>query len=224
MDTTPIQLTTWNVQKGLQFGWEKQLKKALDASSLCLLQEMPYHSRHLELFQQQEFHFAPGAKAPRVQTGVLTAAHTNALKQRTLKHPEPWIRYPKATLITEYPLSQSGLTLWVANIHGINFTIGTRAFAQQLHDIAAALKSHSGPMIIAGDFNSWNPKRNKAITQALFHLGLHEVSFDPHHLKKVFGHPLDRVFYRGLSLQHHTVIPVTCSDHNMLQAQFLVST
>ena len=48
----------------------------------------------------------------------------------------------------------------MANLHAINFALGTDAYRAQLDAIATELSHHRGPIVVAGDFNTWNDERD----------------------------------------------------------------
>lgn len=78
----------------------------------------------------------------------------------------------------------------VVNSHIINF-VSLQKFWVHLHQVFDSLKSHVGPILLAGDFNTWHNKR----------------------LRHLFKH-LDHVYCRGLVVldaQVHTNI--NSSDH-----------
>ena len=51
-------------------------------------------------------------------------------------------------------------------------------------------------------------------------LKLASADFKTDLARKVFGHTVDRVYYRGLTLEEALVIEVTSSDHNPLLVRF----
>ena len=65
--------------------------------------------------------------------GVLTATRVAAGTACTLRAYEPLILIPKAALITHYRLAGRAETLAVANLHAINFALGTDAFRHIHH-------------------------------------------------------------------------------------------
>ncbi|TOE88347.1 endonuclease/exonuclease/phosphatase family protein, partial [Vibrio parahaemolyticus] len=87
-------------------------------------------------------------------------------------------------------------SLAVINVHAINFTVGTEEYTSQLSALETLLKQHSGPIVFAGDFNSWSEYRITAMKQALREANLREVQFSPDHRTQfITGLPLDHVFY-----------------------------
>ncbi len=219
-----IDVLSWNIYKGKKPGWDDDLTKLLSPSTVGLLQEASLPSIASFLRSQgYPWHFAPGYKSGKTQTGVLTTSAVEAYRKCTFTHKEPWLKTPKAALITYYKLEEKDVTLLVANVHGINFTFGVAAYTQQLRDLASIIKLHRGPVILGGDMNSWSAKRNDVIEQLLIELNLSEVRFISNWRKAFFGHPLDRIFYRGLELVNLDVYRLGSSDHNPITVTFRLS-
>jgi len=112
--------------------------------------------------------------------------------------PEPLGGLPTTVLITRYPLAGSDEYLVVANIHMVNFTIDLADYRAQLEKAVDVLSQHRGPLIISGDFNSWNTARRKILADITQELGVREVVFDTDHRKTFMGQRLDYIFYRKL--------------------------
>ncbi|MDF5512591.1 endonuclease/exonuclease/phosphatase family protein, partial [Vibrio parahaemolyticus] len=129
----------------------------------------------------------------------------------------------KSALYSEYPLS-NGSTLAVANIHAVNFTLGVQAYQQQIDVLVNALTKHQGPVILAGDFNSWNEARWSTLRDIVEKLALQEVVFQPDlRTRFITGRVLDHVFYRGLTLEKAKAPTTDASDHNPLLLGFKIS-
>ena len=82
-----------------------------------------------------------------VETGVLTIAQTPHLVHCQLLATEPWLRTPKATSVTLYPLADSDDTLLTVNLHAVNFSFGVKAYQGQLDKAAELIRGHEGPVI-----------------------------------------------------------------------------
>ena len=195
------------------FGQGQQLSHDLDPSLVDL-----------------SWHFAPNVvDADRNHAfGVLTAAHAYNLSYCMIhsEHREPLLATPKVALIAEYPLAGTESTLLTINIHGINF-VRSHKFAVQLRQIEAAIVHHLGPIIFAGDFNTWRPERMALLEASMARLGLSRVDFEEacdRQLKRFLKFdPLDHVFYRGLVLlpQETQVIGTAeSSDHKPMVVTF----
>jgi endonuclease/exonuclease/phosphatase (EEP) superfamily protein YafD len=102
----------------------------------------------------------------------------------------------------------------------INFAPHVSAFENQVRQMTEILVAHQGPMILAGDFNSWSEERVAIIENMTAGLQLKSADFKTDTARKVFGYTIDRVYYRGLTLEEARVVEVTSSDHNPLLLRF----
>jgi endonuclease/exonuclease/phosphatase (EEP) superfamily protein YafD len=121
-------------------------------------------------------------------------------------------------VITWFPLRDRSETLAVANVHSINFSLSLGAYRAQLTALADALAHHEGPIILAGDLNTWTDERAKAVRDVATRLGLTEVPFAVGLRSAFLGHELDRIFTRELALVASAATGVTSSDHNPVAA------
>lgn len=64
--------------------------------------------------------------------------------------------------MTVYPLPDTRL-LMVVNIHAVNFSLGVDVYSKQLLPIGDQIAHHSGPVIMAGDFNARSRRRMNAL-------------------------------------------------------------
>ena len=117
------------------------------------------------------------------------------------------------------PLPDARL-LMVVNIHAVNFSLGVDVYSKQLLPIGDQIAHHSGPVIMAGDFNAWSRPRMNALYRFAREMSLREVRFSDDQRRRAFGRPLDFVFYRGLSVHDASVLVTRASDHNPLLVEF----
>ena len=110
------------------------------------------------------------------------------------------------------PLS-NGQALLLVNVHLINFEINPTAYEAQLRTLMQLVSQHQGPLVLSGDFNSWNGYRAQIIRKVINEFGLEEVSFAQDHRLRFLGNPLDHVFVRGLNVLNATTEPTESSDH-----------
>ncbi|GHY80674.1 hypothetical protein VCSRO169_1785 [Vibrio cholerae] len=130
------------------------------------------------------------------------------------------MRLPKSAIYARYRLSD-GQELVVVNLHAVNFTYGTQEYRQQLTALLDELRDFTGPVIVAGDFNSWSEARMALLSTQLASVGLQEVRFSPDNRTTfINGLPLDHVFYRGLQLEKAEAPISDASDHNPLLVRF----
>ena len=154
--------------------------------------------------------------------GVLTAAtadiHTKTDVMSLAR--ETMLTTRKNILMTRYWLG-SGDLLLVVNVHAVNFT--SRAWYEwEFFRLLKTLQHHTGPMILAGDFNCWNRSRLEIITDLSRALGLKLARPErPRLVKQFFGFELDRIYFRQMTLQHMDALENRIfSDHNPLIARF----
>ncbi|RRS29917.1 MAG: hypothetical protein P794_09775 [Epsilonproteobacteria bacterium (ex Lamellibrachia satsuma)] len=126
----------------------------------------------------------------------------------------------KSLLLSAYPF-EDGTKLLILNVHAINFRENKR-YDKELERFLELMKYHEGPMIIAGDFNTWNKKRIQKLHEIRKKLSLEAVPFKQvDKVKSFMGNHLDFIFYRGVELLDFAVFrDHRLSDHNPLFAQF----
>lgn len=79
-----------------------------------------------------------------------------------LREREPILRLAKSATVTVYPLPDTRL-LMVVNVHAVNFSLGVDVYSKQLLPIGDQIAHHSGPVIMAGDFNARSRPRMNAL-------------------------------------------------------------
>ena len=224
LDSRDIRLVNWNIQKGGDPDWATDLATFQSNPHLVVLQEVPFNTIAWDRVAQDSYQsFAPGYRTSRAVTGVMTVSAAKPMSQCNLVSLEPWIRSAKATVITEYGLTDTDQTLLVVNIHAVNFTFGTQDFEGQIREAMSVLRDHSGPILLSGDFNTWRPRRSRVLNEMTDSLRLETLAFDEDHRKRVFGQPLDHIYVRGLEVIEATTREVSSSDHNPMTARLHIS-
>lgn len=220
----PFRLLTWNLHKTDFSHFIHRPIEALlpiDPPDLLSFQEAATHNQQ-SLFFNQPFVMAPNIETRHNYYGVLTASHAVmwGRNQCLTRHRELGYTTHKTALITEHPLS-NGQRLTHINIHAINF-VPNRWFQQELSQLWQWIRHTPGPMIISGDFNTWNRKRVTMLEKAVAELGLTQVTYpDKSPIRTLNRQLLDYVFYRGLRVVSARAFHVTdISDHNPLEVVF----
>ncbi len=213
---------SWNIYKGKKKGWGEDFHSISRNTDILILQEAYLSGSLKEVLQQEEYQWdmAAAFKYRHIDTGVLTASRIAPNFICTFRETEPITRIPKSVLITRYPMSGTDQELLVANIHAINFTLGNTTFQNQSDRLINYLAAHQGPIIVSGDFNTWNSGRMSLVQAMAERLGLTAVRFDKNLRSKFFGHYVDHVYYRGLETKNAATPLVTSSDHNPLAVVF----
>jgi len=222
LDAKNISLLNWNIYKGKRENWSTDFLKHTTDQDIIVLQEALLNPQLSNALRDKRLYWNLNAafSLNDIETGVMTASTVKASYECGLRTTEPLIRVPKTTLISRFQLSDSKEHLLVANIHGINFTLGTKIYAQQIQALTDALSKHTGPIIVAGDFNNWSNERVEIVNNMVKTLGLNAISYKKHNKIKVFDHEIDHVFYRQLELISKKTIEVSSSDHNPIKVTF----
>lgn len=127
---------------------------------------------------------------------------------------EPVLKTPKSTLISKVFIE--GREVMVVNTHAINF-VTLNAFDIQMKEIELTLKEFEGPILWAGDFNTWAIGRLYILQDLTKRLGMEDVKFEnDHYIKRALGLKLDHVFTRGMEIKRARALKSEGSDHNPL--------
>ena len=215
--TPPIHVLNWNVEKAQHPDLVTEFATYAKRSDLIFLQEaVPLKKTETVIAQSLHEAFVRGYVQDEIDTGVLTLARTQHLVHCHLLATEPWLRTPKATSVTLYPLAGSDASLLTINLHAVNFSFGVEEYRAQLEAAAELMRAHEGPVIFGGDLNTWSDRRQATLDALTDGLGLTPVTFSPDHRTSRFGRPLDHLYVRGLVWQSSETVQVETSDHNPL--------
>lgn len=220
-----IEILLWNVFKCKKEGWERDFTRLINDKDLVLLQEAVLNSPFDSLFSQSLQHQWVMARSFRnVQTNIENGVKTGSTVEATQHffsvsaYSEPITKTKKMLLATEYPFvnideSASEQSLLVVNTHIINF-VSLEKFSSHLDQVFQSIEHHDGPVVLAGDFNTWNKKRLAYFNELAKSLSLEEVKLERYPRFNHFFKHLDHVYCRGLEavdVQVHT--DIHSSDH-----------
>ncbi|MCW8894497.1 MAG: endonuclease/exonuclease/phosphatase family protein [Sulfurimonas sp.] len=215
----------WNSAKLTLKNPYKELLKSLivdENIDILLLQEVKKSLKTELDISDYSYILSPNIQTKRHVFGVLSAFKISCEDDFSLLTKKRELSYAthKVTLITKHNLSKDKQML-VVNLHAINF-VKNSDFFNELNSIKTIIKLHKGPVIFAGDFNTWNVKRVNFLKEFTHDLSLKKVDFsEDKHVKKVFSNSLDYIFYRELKLTYSKVIDTKkISDHNPIIANF----
>ena len=220
-----ISILNWNVYKGQRENWATDFKRYTYKHDVVMIQEAHLDDELTSMLDNghqywtlnKAFNYADKA------TGVMTASRVKPVHSCGQHTVDPLIRFPKTSLISYYPIEGVSKNLLVANIHGINFTLGVDIYTEQIEKLYDVMKHHDGPVILAGDFNTWSDGRMRIVNDLADRLALESLDYTNHNRTSVFGNALDHVFYRGLDPVEHDTWHVTSSDHNPTRVSFRVN-
>ena len=218
-------LLCWNVAKlTLKSHYKEFLNTLIERYKLdvLLLQEVKKSLSHELELHDYSYVLSPNIQTQKHLFGVLSAFKSSCLGELSLLTKKRELRCAthKTTLLTHHKISEHTMLL-IVNLHAINF-VHNSDFKNELREIYEAIKTHSGAMIVARDFNTWNVKRVQYLGEFIDDLGLKKVTFESEKdIKKIFSNSLDYIFYRGLKVTFATVVDSKkISDHNPIIARF----
>lgn len=211
-----LRVLSWNLHKNGDTGWDADFARFAAASDLLLMQEAALtdglqRALHVAGY---DWLLASAFMLHDHETGVMSAARVRPASACVQRRFEPLLQLPKSAVITRYEMHGVAHTLAVANVHSINFTLGLVAYRAQLEALARELADHRGPVIVAGDFNTWNPSRLGVLNDVMQRMGLESVLPSIDTRSRFLGRQVDYVFVRGLDVVHAEAPEVGSSDHN----------
>jgi endonuclease/exonuclease/phosphatase (EEP) superfamily protein YafD len=234
-----IRILIWNIQKnGDLSDWKKEFTHIVKDKepNFILLQEVRL-GRNVGAFIGKDlkygWEFSPNVYQGKYDaySGVLTASHIKPkLVESTLSNgTELFIRSQKTVLFTKYPIGPASLELLVINIHGINFKFDLDDFKEQLRYIAEVVMRHDGPVILAGDFNTWRETRLDHLSKIVKEMALVKIDFGSktNDVGSKFGNPLDHIFISKNKIEviegsQDVIVNIKSSDHNPLFVELRV--
>ncbi len=232
-----IRLLNWNIHKeGGRRPWREEFARIVEekAPNLVTFQEARIEPEFQRIFKKT----APMGWVCSPNTfmdlhdayaGVLTASPFSPTAARPVlsKGIEPITNTTKAALFTTYTLRPSRKSLLLVNVHALNFQIGLASFKAQMDEIFGIVAEHRGPVILAGDFNTWRPKRMAYVDLLATEAGLARVDFSPetHAIVSRSDIPLDHVYYSEKDLavtegSPDVIEETMTSDHKPLFVEF----
>ncbi len=216
-----FRLVNWNILKARRAGWEQDFQRLVREADVVLLQEALLTEQVLEVLRRSQLNWslATAFRYRGAEAGVLTAGRTVLQGVCMQRFREPVVNTPKTSLLARFPLS-NGDQLVIVNLHAINFTTDTILFRASWQELETILNPYDGPLIVAGDFNTWNADRQAIVVNATRRLGLEPVRFPADKRTRVFDRAIDHVYYRGLQVQEAAVDVVDTSDHNPMRVTF----
>ncbi len=228
LDRRPFKVLTWNIHKQGDSGWERDLSAFAAGNDVVLLQEAVLQPPLRKILNDTGLRWSMASSflLDADDIGVLTATRIAPIASCTQRVVEPLIRIPKSAVISWLPIADTAAgtragtreTLAIANVHSITFELSLDVYRSQLEALADALAGHRGPIIFAGDFNTWNDGRDRVVSEIAARLGLTELNLRVDQRAVFFGRHLDHIFIRGLETVDVIAVPVTSSDHNPMAA------
>ena len=225
LDPRAIRVASWNIHKQADRGWQRDLRALGAGNDIVLLQEIVLDPPLRELIAGEGMRWVMASSflMSDIDYGVLTAARIPPVATCTERFVEPLLRVPTSAIISWFALKGRQETLAAVNVHAINFSLSIGTYRARFRAIGDALAGHQGPIILAGDLNTWTAARARAVRDVATRLGLTEVRFAVDRRSQFFGHELDHIYIRGLTLLSSSAAIVQSSDHNPVEATLRVA-
>lgn len=217
-----IRVLVWNIHKGLDEKLPQDFKNVAQKTDLALFQEsvsqveftnkLTSANPKLTWTQTKSFQRRNGD-----YTGVATGSTAKPVYEESVVSTvkEPLLKTSKTFLISEFAIDGKSENLLVANIHAINFVTNS-SFEIHINQLISKISLHKGPLLVAGDFNTWNSGRMKYLNQSLIAIGLQPIQVPRTGFLK-----LDHIYSRGLRLINvFDLNYIDSSDHKPLMADF----
>ncbi len=221
----PLNILVWNIKKAEMEDWQTEFLYYSRGKDLLLIQEA-YKNKifndTLRIFRG--FRWDMGVSFFDLYNGVIPTGTLIGSKSTPIstlvKHSqylEPVINTPKSLTIAKYSIEGSNQTLLVISVHAINLT-SILPFRKHIDIAHEEIAKHNGPVIYAGDFNTWSEQRLKYLYESTQKLNLKPIHFKyGEHRMKFRNNYLDHAFIRGLYLKNAEVAwESKGSDHRPL--------
>ncbi|MBX2880370.1 MAG: endonuclease/exonuclease/phosphatase family protein [Granulosicoccus sp.] len=226
-----INLLVWNIQKARRRNWFADFNDLCHGQNLVILQEAVANSAHDSYFENGNTFEWIMARSFRnrhtgIETGVKTGGTAQSINPASIfsPHTEPLLNTSKLVLSTRYRLAHSDDLLLVLNVHAVNF-VSLRKYLSQLDQLVEEIDVHQGPIILAGDFNTWRPKRYRQFEQIALQAGLKEAVMERNKRLQHLNQHLDHVYYRDLELiEIRSLDQINSSDHFPISVKFETET
>jgi endonuclease/exonuclease/phosphatase (EEP) superfamily protein YafD len=232
LDPASVRVLVWNVYKASLPGWWLDFERLAAAHDLFLLQEGSWEAdaqaQHRALgvdWWMGVTFVSPWSEGdPATGTIVGGRAPVHGATSRHSRYLEPVLGTPKSHSFGRFELAGRDEELLALSIHAINFRLGLTAFGDHVRLALRDVAGHAGPVIVAGDFNTWSQERTGYLFETMTRLGFRSVyprsaESAPSDGRTAVGDCyLDHAFIRGLEVvgEPRVLRAVDTSDHEAL--------
>lgn len=205
----------WNIYKGRKETFIRKFNENAKNKNLILLQEFNNEvadEKIGNLNEKNEISYASTFKAfGKNKSGVATLSQAKSQSQTfQMSDGIAGIIPPKVALFTTYKIQSTSMQLLVINIHAKNLATNA-TYQKQINNVFKKILYHHGPVLFAGDFNSWSTDRFEYIKTKLLSADMKMIKFEIDNRMKApivskyfdyFDYPLDNVYYKGFTIKN----------------------
>jgi endonuclease/exonuclease/phosphatase (EEP) superfamily protein YafD len=229
-----IKVLVWNIKKTQEVAWQQEFMNFSFGRELFLLQEAyPNELFTLTLNSFEDVRWDMGISFryrlyDDLPTGTMIGSKVgpSLLLVKHSQDLEPMTETPKAMTFGKYPVTGSESELLVINVHGLNFT-DMAAFRRNMAQIEEEILLHTGPVLVAGDFNTRTKERLAYLFATMKKHKMQEVTFkngDQRMTAVMTKNFLDHGFVRGLKVKNAEVHGFALgSDHKPMTIEVSVA-
>ena len=221
-------IAIWNLCKGAGGRlFEHDYRMVCYRSDIVLTQEALLSERGILTYTEPGFaaiHAASYMRRDGIRDGVMTVSrfHFDEPSMRIVcKYPEPIFQTPKVALVSYFKIAGTDKRLMVINIHATLVRRPEGATEEMLH-LVSQLPDHDGPIVFAGDFNTFTTRYLGVVSRVLRRLDLKlvDIANDP---RPAIG-ALDQIYVRGVEVRSaHIDTTVRNSDHFPLFVELAIT-
>lgn len=218
LDPSRVTVASWNIHKQQDRGWREELGRLSEQSDVLLLQEAALTPELSTALVEGRYAWilASSFAFDGTDFGVMIAARIRPIFFCTERAFEPLLGIPKSSLVARFRIAGREAALAVATVHAINFTFDLEVYRAQLEALGDTLARDTGPIVLAGDFNTWSEAREQSVQTLAHRLMLAPIAFQVDDRSRFFGRPADWAYARGVEVLGARAPRVTSSDHNPL--------
>ncbi len=222
-----LRCLVWNMAKARHRHWWNDFHTLTHDKDLVLLQEAVANAPSDAIFSESErFHWlmvrSHQHPVTNVLTGVKTGGVAKPISSRAFMSPhrEPLVNTQKTLLATHYAVDGLSHSLLVLNVHAINFVSATK-FKAQMTQVESIVVTHEGPVLLAGDFNTWSSRRRLYFEAITRNCSLNQAQWHRRSQLQHLHQHLDHVYFRSMRPMHvESLQHIRSSDHKPIAVTF----
>lgn len=199
-----IELAVWNIWKGSGGKpFMEEYFRIIKGRHILLLQEVLLTLKALGNFVPTGYSASHGATYRRrdgLRDGVMTVAMAPPIEpvQRILcESPEPFLKTTKATLVTYFNVTDFEKRLCVVNTHA-KLVRRPATAVREIDRVLHRISQHDGPILYAGDFNTFSKTYIREVDKVMSTLGLQRVTLEAD--TRTATTALDQIYVRGIRI------------------------
>lgn len=175
----------WNIYKSNRDSWTGEFTALARSHDLLLLQEgwwddatRPTYTAiaGMRWWLGVTFEFPYACDVPKTGTMIGSRARPTApIFFLHSPYRDALANTPKSHIAGSFALEGASKPLLAVSVHATNFHIEQRPFELHVDQILETVRGHDGPVLLAGDFNTWSESRTAYLFDHTRALGLHSI-------------------------------------------------